>query len=751
MLVPTAIETRDSHTFRSIFRETMVSKRTLPARLWLALAFSAQIARAQLPSIATVAPNASAQSAAEPNGTAPNGDLPVAALDSSTDSKQPERRSSLFEHNAISGSTGLLHLSEPGSGAVGTFRLSLLGDWSSESAFLCRASKPCGTDTRDSASRYGSVVGLSLTPLRYLEAFASLHSSASADDQHSPGLIDVLGNTTLGAKLFSPDPIAGLLSFGGSAELQLINGSGSVGFNGKGTSFRVSALGLADLQRLQGSALPLRILTSLSYLADNSGSLVASTESSRGARITRVERFGLGINRVDRVQAGLGVEAIFPVVRPFMEWNLEVPVNRQNYVCSARTRYSGDRCLSADSSLSAFPSTLTFGARVFPWLKGLSATAALDIGTSGTSNFIEELAPTLPWDLWLGVGYAFDIQEPAPERVVMVQHVSEAPQAKLALKVRGFVHERSKEEGIPNAIVRYQGRELTAMASGVDGRFITTDLDPGTYAFNVEAENFKPGACSVVIPAEPAPQTPAATKPAPTTPGPSYVDLDCELEALPRAGNVSGSVLDADTASPVAGAQVELSDALGRSLRLAADASGSFRFEQVLPGKVTLKVEATNYLFHDQTLELGQRQDAHSEVSLHKRPKVGHVVLAANELKISQQIHFEQDSATILPDSQVLLEEIADALTNAPHIARVEIQGHTDNNGTPEHNKALSESRANAILDWLTNHGVAADRLVAHGYGQERPMSPNVTPQARARNRRVQFMILDKTGAPPQR
>ncbi len=374
--------------------------------------------------------------------------------------------------------------------------------------------------------------------------------------------------------------------------------------------------------------------------------------------------------------------------------------------------------------------------------------------------------------MWLGVGYAFDIQEPAPQKVVVVQRVSEAPHPKPVLKVRGFVHERSKEDGIPNAIIRYQGRELTAMASGADGRFVTGDLEPGTYGFNVEAENFKAGECSVVIPAEPASplaqtasaQTPAAqtpTPPAPQTPTPSaatpqapgasYFDLDCELEALPRAGNVSGSVLDADSSGPVASAHVELSDALGRSLRLATDASGSFRFERVLPGKVTLKVDAPNYLFHEQALELSPRQDAHAEVSLRKRPKVGHVLVAANELKINQQIHFEQDSATILPDSQALLEEIADALASTPNIMHVEIQGHTDNSGTPEHNKALSEARANAILDWLVSHGVAANRLVAHGYGQERPISPNVTPQARARNRRVQFMILDKADAPAQR
>jgi outer membrane protein OmpA-like peptidoglycan-associated protein len=71
----------------------------------------------------------------------------------------------------------------------------------------------------------------------------------------------------------------------------------------------------------------------------------------------------------------------------------------------------------------------------------------------------------------------------------------------------------------------------------------------------------------------------------------------------------------------------------------------------------------------------------------------------------------------------------------------VEIQGHTDDSGTPDHNKELSEARANAVLTWLVAHGIDPARLSAHGYGQERPISPNVSPQSRARNRRVQFMI----------
>jgi outer membrane protein OmpA-like peptidoglycan-associated protein len=89
------------------------------------------------------------------------------------------------------------------------------------------------------------------------------------------------------------------------------------------------------------------------------------------------------------------------------------------------------------------------------------------------------------------------------------------------------------------------------------------------------------------------------------------------------------------------------------------------------------------------------------------------------------------------------MEEIADLLQRSPGIKKVEIQGHTDNTGTREHNLQLSDARANAVKTWLVGAGIEGTRLVAKGYGQDRPLVPNVTAANRARNRRVQFIILE--------
>ena len=165
------------------------------------------------------------------------------------------------------------------------------------------------------------------------------------------------------------------------------------------------------------------------------------------------------------------------------------------------------------------------------------------------------------------------------------------------------------------------------------------------------------------------------------------------------------------------------------------------------PGAAQVTVDADGYLASTETIEIKVRQDNTVELSLKKKPKNPLVTVSAKEIVIKQQIQFGVDSAVILPASTGLLNEIADVLIKNPRIHRVEVQGHTDNTGTADRNMRLSEDRANAVVAWLTSHGVAADRLVAKGYGQTKPIAPNVTELNRARNRRVQFVILEQDKA----
>ena len=70
---------------------------------------------------------------------------------------------------------------------------------------------------------------------------------------------------------------------------------------------------------------------------------------------------------------------------------------------------------------------------------------------------------------------------------------------------------------------------------------------------------------------------------------------------------------------------------------------------------------------------------------------------------------------------------------------KLEVQGHTDNVGNDAYNQTLSEARAKAVVTWLTQHGVAADRLTAKGYGKTKPVADNGSDEGRAKNRRVEI------------
>lgn len=113
-------------------------------------------------------------------------------------------------------------------------------------------------------------------------------------------------------------------------------------------------------------------------------------------------------------------------------------------------------------------------------------------------------------------------------------------------------------------------------------------------------------------------------------------------------------------------------------------------------------------------------------------------------VRILQQVHFATGSATILPESFPMLTEIANLLKANPGIKRMSINGHTDNRGGADLNKKLSGDRANSVMNWLVQHGVAANRLEAHGFGLEQPIEDNATESGRAANRRVEFKIVDQ-------
>lgn len=75
--------------------------------------------------------------------------------------------------------------------------------------------------------------------------------------------------------------------------------------------------------------------------------------------------------------------------------------------------------------------------------------------------------------------------------------------------------------------------------------------------------------------------------------------------------------------------------------------------------------------------------------------------------------------------------------------AKVEVSGHTDNVGSPAYNQDLSERRAKAVYDYFVASGVDASRLSYKGYGMEKPIADNATPEGRQQNRRVELNVIE--------
>lgn len=126
----------------------------------------------------------------------------------------------------------------------------------------------------------------------------------------------------------------------------------------------------------------------------------------------------------------------------------------------------------------------------------------------------------------------------------------------------------------------------------------------------------------------------------------------------------------------------------------------------------------------------------------YKREELPTGQVAAAETKpaprfVLDDVRFPTGKATLTPDSHARLDAIVEYMTHKK-TTRIEISGHTDNVGKKRANKRLSQKRANAVRDYLVSKGIDASRIDAVGYGDEKPIASNDTPEGRQKNRRIE-------------
>jgi OOP family OmpA-OmpF porin len=205
--------------------------------------------------------------------------------------------------------------------------------------------------------------------------------------------------------------------------------------------------------------------------------------------------------------------------------------------------------------------------------------------------------------------------------------------------------------------------------------------------------------------------------------------------------SITATVVDADKHTPIAGATVTA------ALESAAtDRTGKCELKGIPAGLVIATASAPGYDENSVPVDLVAGQSGQAQIPLHRHEEN----VAALEKSIAETgsatiygIHFDTDSSKLRPDSLPALNAVLGLINYKPGSHWL-IEGHTDNQGTADHNQKLSEQRANSVVAWLKAHGVSADRLVPQGFGASRPVADNSTANGRALNRRVEVALAGK-------
>lgn len=163
-----------------------------------------------------------------------------------------------------------------------------------------------------------------------------------------------------------------------------------------------------------------------------------------------------------------------------------------------------------------------------------------------------------------------------------------------------------------------------------------------------------------------------------------------------------------------------------------------------------LKVDGSNVSLRGEVSSEAQRQQIANDIAANLNPT--YTVNNGLRVAASQQsvldaalanriIEFESGKATLTQSGKAILDQMAVALQKLKGV-HVEVIGHTDNAGSRAGNLSLSQARADAVKDYVVARGIQADLIAVSGEGPDRPVADNRSAEGRARNRRIEFRVI---------
>ncbi len=218
-----------------------------------------------------------------------------------------------------------------------------------------------------------------------------------------------------------------------------------------------------------------------------------------------------------------------------------------------------------------------------------------------------------------------------------------------------------------------------------------------------------------------------------------YLDLPAAIQPEPVL-YFKGTVIDKASGQPIV-AKYELSD-LTRSLDVISavtDSRGEFFVCLPQGSSYGLNVTASGYMIFSENFDFAEgytSSEPFTKTVALNRVRVGEFMRMYN-------VFFDTDSWELLESSMPELEQLLEFLRVNPVVV-IEIGGHTDSDGSEEHNQRLSEMRAKSVREYLIKRGIDKDRIFSHGYGEISPVADNITPAGKRLNRRTEITILSE-------
>lgn len=209
---------------------------------------------------------------------------------------------------------------------------------------------------------------------------------------------------------------------------------------------------------------------------------------------------------------------------------------------------------------------------------------------------------------------------------------------------------------------------------------------------------------------------------------------------------VTGNVYNAKTKEPLSASLVyeTLPDGTEVGTGVSSPVDGSFKIVLPYDKNYSIRAAADKFFAISENLNLDSLIKAGYKVihkDLYLAPiEIGQVFRLNN-------VFFDFDKYSLRPESFVELDRVVNFLNEYPNI-EIEMSAHTDSKGADEYNMVLSDNRARSVMEYILSKGIAASRIVSHGYGETKPVAPNTNPDGsdnpdgRQLNRRVEFKIL---------